>query len=896
VDQQLPIRPLAQEMRMPSESSESAADPGAASLPAEPVRPAAVEQRPSRSAMRRALRRAGDGVTLDPAEAEVLLFATGEDLDRLLLAAAAIRDAGLASAGRSGLVTYSRKVFVPVTRMCQDRCHYCTFVQTPQQLKRAGESLFMTPDEVLRVARQGAALGCKEVLFTLGDRPEERWPEAREWLAEAGYESTLGYVRSLAVQVLEATGMLPHLNPGVMSWQELGRLKPVSPSVGMMLETTSRRLFETPGLAHHGSPDKDPQLRLRVIEDAGRLNIPFTTGVLIGIGETMAERADAFFALRRLAREYGHIQEVIVQNFRAKPATAMRATPDAEPDEYLAAVAVARLVLGPRMRIQVPPNLSDPAQLGRLLAAGADDWGGVSPLTPDHVNPERPWPHLDDLARWSAEAGFELTERLTVHPEYAAAGEPWLDPRVSGHVQALMVAPGADGTGRIGLAEPAAKPVGRPWQEPDPEWGSSGRIDLNVSIDTVGRTGDRRGDFDDVYGDWQALAEKAAVTGAPERIDGDVAAALRTAERDPRALTEEQAIVLAHVDGPALTELVRIADELRQATVGDTVTYIVNRNINFTNVCYTGCRFCAFAQRRKDDDAFTLSLEEVADRAEQAWAIGATEVCMQGGIDPHLPATAYFDIARAVRARVPQMHIHAFSPMEVVNGSTRTGLPIREWLVQAKEAGLDSLPGTAAEILDDDVRWVLTKGKLPTASWVEVVSTAHQVGLPTTSTMMYGHVDKPSHWARHLMLLAQVQDRSLEYGNAAFSEFVALPFVHHNAPIYLAGVARPGPTARDNLVVHALARVLLHGRIDNIQTSWVKLGVEGTRAMLQAGVNDLGGTLMEETISRMAGSMNGSAKSVAELREIAEGIGRPVRQRTTDYGELAHTPLPLSVV
>ncbi len=860
------------------------------------------EHTPTESAMRRALRRAADGVTLDQAEAEVLLHARGADLDRLLPAAAAVRDAGLASAGRPGVVTYSRKVFVPVTHLCQDRCHYCTFVQTPQQLARAGKAMYMTPDDVLRVARQGAALGCKEVLFTLGDRPEERWPEAREWLAEAGYESTLGYVRALAVQVLEATGMLPHLNPGVMSWQELGRVKPVSPSVGMMLETSSRRLFETPGLAHYGSPDKDPAVRLRVIEDAGRLNMPFTTGVLIGIGETHAERADSFFQLRRLAREYGHIQEVIVQNFRAKPHTAMRGVPDAEPEEYLAAVAVARLVMGPRMRIQVPPNLSAPDQLGRLLAAGADDWGGVSPLTPDHVNPERPWPHLDDLAAWSAEAGFELTERLTVHPQYALAGEPWLDPRLSGHVNALMkddaTAIAAGRPGLAGLADPDARPVGRPWQEPDPEWGSSGRIDLNLTIDTAGRTTDRRGDFDDVYGDWQALREKAQLTGAPERIDGDVVAALRTAETDPRALTEEQAIVLAHAEGPAVAALVRIADDLRRETVGDTVSYVVNRNINFTNVCYTGCRFCAFAQRRKDDDAFTLSLDEVADRARQAWNLGATEVCLQGGIDPHLPATAYFDIARAVRAAVPELHIHAFSPMEVLNGSTRTGLPIREWLVRAKEAGLNSLPGTAAEILDDDVRWVLTKGKLPTASWIEVVSTAHQVGLPTSSTMMYGHVDTPSHWARHLMLLAQVQERSLEYGQAAFTEFVALPFVHHNAPIYLAGVARPGPTARDNLVVHALARLLLHGRIDNIQTSWVKLGVEGTRAMLRAGVNDLGGTLMEETISRMAGSLHGSAKSVEELRSIAEGIGRPVRQRTTGYGQAPATlrELPIQEV
>lgn len=856
---------------------------------------------PTPTALRRALRRASDGVALDPAEAEVLLHARGADLDRLLGAAAAVRDAGLASAGRPGVVTYSRKVFAPVTRLCRDRCHYCTFVATPNQLTRRGEAPYLTAEEVLRIARQGASLGCKEVLFTLGDRPEARWPEAAAWLEEAGYASTLGYVRALAVQVLEATGLLPHVNPGVMSWEEIGRLKPVSPSMGLMLETSSRRLFETPGLAHFGSPDKDPAVRLRTIEDAGRHAVPFTTGILVGIGETYAERVQSLFDLRRLSRQYGHVQEVIVQNFRAKPATVMRGVPDAEPDDYLATVAVARLVLGPSARVQVPPNLSAPGELARLLAAGADDWGGVSPLTPDHVNPERPWPHLDDLARWSADAGFELVERLTAHPQYVLAGEPWLDPRVAGHVAAL-----ADPA--TGLARAGALPVGRPWQEPDPEWGSSGRVDLHETIDLTGRTTDRRADFDDVYGDWAELraqavhgaagaasggaadapaAAPAAGSGAPARADGEVLAALRAAEQRPGRLTEAEALALAGLaepDRPGLADLVRIADDLRRDTVGDEVTYVVNRNLNFTNVCYTGCRFCAFAQRRRDADAFTLSLTEVADRAEQAWQAGATEVCMQGGIDPELPGTAYFDLARAVKARVPGMHVHAFSPMEVLNGATRTGLSFAEWLTEAKAAGVGSLPGTAAEILDDDVRWLLTKGKLPAATWVEVVSTAHRVGLPTSSTMMYGHVDTPAHWVGHLRLLADVQRGSLEHGAAAFTEFVALPFVHHNAPIYLAGVARPGPTARENLVVHALARVLLHGLIDHVQTSWVKLGVEGTRAMLRAGCNDLGGTLMEETISRMAGSQHGSAMTPEQLREIAAGIGRPVRERSTLYG------------
>lgn len=848
---------------------------------------------PTDSAMRRALRRARDGISLDPAEAAVLLQARGDDLVSLSAAACAVRDAGLASAGRSGIVTYSRSVFVDVTRLCRDRCHYCTFARTPAQLTREGKGLFLDPEEVLRIARQGAALGCKEVLLTLGDCPEARWPQAARWLEESGYPSTVGYVRSLAVQVLEATGMLPHINAGSVSWQDLGRMKPVSPSMGLMLETSSRRLFETPGLAHYGSPDKDPAVRLRVIEDAGRLSIPFTTGLLIGIGETVDERAQSLFDLRRLARQYGHVQEVIIQNFRAKPATAMRGVPDPDPEEYLAAVAVARLVLGPRARIQAPPNLSAPSELARLLAAGVDDWGGVSPLTPDHVNPERPWPHLDDLAAWSAEAGFTLTERLAAHPEYVRAGEPWLDPRVAGHVAAL-----ADPA--TGLARPGALLVGRPWQEPDPQWGSTGRTDLAVSIDVTGRTADRRGDFDDVYGDWATLREQAVHgaaaqgkdaetrqqdAGAPVRMDADVAEALRAVERDPACVTDAMAVALAErADGEALGVLAGIADGLRREAVGDVVTYVVNRNLNFTNVCYTGCRFCAFAQRRRDADAFTLSLEEIADRAEEAWRVGATEVCMQGGIDPELPGTAYFDLARAVKQRVPEMHVHAFSPMEVVNGVQRTGMPLRDWLLAAKDAGVGSLPGTAAEILDDDVRWLLTKGKLPTSAWIEVISTAHAVGLPTSSTMMYGHVDAPHHWVAHLRLLGNIQRRSLDGGAAAFTEFVALPFVHHNAPIYLAGVSRPGPTNRENLVVHALARILLHGLIDNVQTSWVKLGASGTRAMLRAGCNDVGGTLMEETISRMAGSSHGSMMTVQQLRELAEGIGRPVRERTTLYG------------
>ncbi|KRC46565.1 MULTISPECIES: bifunctional FO biosynthesis protein CofGH [unclassified Nocardioides] len=839
---------------------------------------------PTPQQVRRALARAERGAALDVAEAEALLAATGEELDRLCVVAARVRDAGLVAAGRPGVVTYSPKVFIPITKLCRDRCHYCTFVETPAQAAREGRAPYLSPDEILDIARQGAELGCLEALFTLGDRPEDRWPEAQAWLDEQGYDSTLAYIRAMAIRVLEETGLLPHLNPGVMTWEELNRLKPVSPSMGMMLETTSTRLFETKGEAHHGSPDKDPAVRLRVLEDAGRHGIPFTTGLLVGIGETLTERAETIFALRATTRAYGAVQEVIVQNFRAKPDTAMRHVDDLDLAEYRAAIAVTRIVLGPKTRIQAPPNLVDLTECKALLDAGIDDWGGVSPLTPDHVNPERPWPSLDRLRSITASCGFELKARLTVHPEYVVGslqrGEAWIDPRLHAHVRALAAPDG--------LAVPEVRPTGLPWQEPDQALESAGRTDLFEAVDTEGRTADRRSDFASVYGDWDSVQEAASRTGlidgAPAVLHAEGGDALRAAEADPGNLSDEHALTLMTASGALLESVVRLADDLRREVVGDPVTYVVNRNINFTNVCYVGCRFCAFAQRKTDADAYSLSYDEVADRAQEAWDLGATEVCMQGGIDPELPATAYFDIAAAVKKRVPGMHVHAFSPMEVVNGTARTGLSIEDFLIKAREAGLGSLPGTAAEILDDEVRWVLTKGKLPTSTWIEIVSTAHRVGLPTTSTMMYGHVDNPRHWVGHLNVLKGVQDKAQEFGSGGFTEFVPLPFVHTSAPIYLAGVARPGPTHRDNLAVHAMARILLHGRIDNIQTSWVKLGVEGTRAMLNAGANDLGGTLMEETISRMAGSEHGSAKTVAELEEIGAGIDRPVRERTTLYG------------
>src|SRR5580704_2672143 len=826
------------------------------------------------SALRRTLARARDGKPLDLDEATVLLHARGDDLDTLLGYASRTRDAGLEAAKRPGIITYSRKVFIPLTRLCRDRCGYCTFATVPHRL----DHLYLEPDEVLEIARQGAELGCKEALFTLGDQPEDRWHQARDWLDAHGYDDTLSYVRAMAIRVLEETGLLPHLNPGVLSWQDFQRLKPVAPSMGMMLETTAARLFTERGGPHFGSPDKDPAVRLRVLQDAGRSSVPFTTGILIGIGETVAERAESIFAIRQVAREYGGIQEVIVQNFRAKPDTKMRGMPDAELADLAATIAVARLVLGPSARIQAPPNLIGD-QYGLILAAGIDDWGGVSPLTPDHVNPERPWPQIEELARRTEAAGMRLAERLTIYPGYLR--EPWLDPRLAGHVAAL-----ADPA--TGLARDGAVPAGLPWQEPDGGWGeAAGRTDLHVTIDTTGRTSDRRDDFAEVYGDWDEVATRIDPaarrgSGARRRLRPEVSAALRAAEKDPAGISDADALALLDADGEELEALAALADALRRDVIGDDVTYVVNRNINFTNVCYTGCRFCAFAQRRTDADVYTLSLSQVGDRAEEAWQAGATEVCMQGGIHPDLPGTAYFDLAAEVKRRCPEIHVHAFSPMEVSNGAARTGLPVRDWLVRAREAGLGSLPGTAAEILDDDVRWVLTKGKLPAAAWIEVITTAHELGIPTTATMMYGRVDTPAHWVGHLRVIRGIQERT-----GGFTEFVLLPFVHANAPIYLAGLARPGPTRRENRAVHALSRLMLHGAISSIQCSWVKLGEDVCRDVLRGGVNDIGGTLMEETISRMAGSAHGSFKTISDLADLVAPTGRRLRQRTTLYGHPA---------
>ena len=819
-------------------------------------------------AVRRALRRAAAGKSLSVDEAAALMEARGPGLGELLDVASSLRELGHGS-----VVTYSRKVFVPLTMLCRDVCHYCTFAKAPAKL----DSPFLSLDDVVAIADAGRRAGCKEALFTLGDRPEDRYPVARHWLAERGYHSTLDYVRAAAIRVIEETGLLPHLNPGVMRYEDMARLKHVSASMGLMLEQSTERLMEK-GLPHHGSPDKAPAVRLRTIEDAGRLAIPFTSGILVGIGETARERAQSLFAIRDVHRRYRHVQEVIVQNFRAKPGTRMHDHPEPADEEFLAAVAAVRVILGPRVNVQAPPNLSDP-HYPRLLDAGINDWGGVSPVTPDHVNPEAPWPRLEALRARTEERGFELRERLCVYPEYATRPDPYLAGKMRAPVAALL--------GDDGLARDGQRPEPIPWQDPEVQW-KPRAIELTFA---KGPGAGLREDADVVYGDLEHLEVEATRTWAgrrrdPARIQASVRSALGKAEaRRPDAITEEEALGLFEAEGESLEALCRVADDLRREAVGDEVTYVVNRNINFTNVCYVGCRFCAFAQREVDPESYTLTLREVADRAEEAWAYGATEVCMQGGIHPDLPGDFYFDLLEAVKARVPGIHIHAFSPMEVLNGATRLGISFREFLQECVARGLGSIPGTAAEILDDDVRWVLTKGKLPADTWEEIVKTAHGVGLRSSSTIMYGHVDAPPHWVAHIRRLARIQDES-----GGFTEFVPLPFVHQNAPIYLAGKARPSSTFEDDRRMHAVARILLDGRIPNVQVSWVKLGMDASMAILRGGANDFGGTLMEETISRMAGSEHGIRKEPHEFVEAIRDIGRMPMQRTTTYERVVPTP------
>ena len=754
-------------------------------------------------------------------------------LDELLAEARERRDAPKGFQ-RPARMTYSPKVFIPLTRLCADVCHYCTFATTPSRLSAP----YLTPEEVLDIARAGAAAGCKEALFTLGDAPERRYAVAQEWLADHGFARTIDYVRHCAELVLNETGLLPHVNAGVLEEADYLMLRPFAASAGLMLESTSERLLEKGG-AHYGSPDKVPAVRIASLEAAGRARMPMTSGVLIGIGETAPERIEALFALRDLHLAHGHLQEVIVQNFCPKPGTKMAGAPEASEDVFLRVIAAARIVLPDEVSVQAPPNLNG-ERLDELIAAGIDDWGGISPVTLDHVNPEAPWPEVAVLEQVCAAAGRPLVERLTIYPRFVASDDhSWIDAKLRPHVLKLSDAEG--------LAR-------------DSRW-SPGLSEL-------------------------APGTPSAPLG--RRHSGPVATVLhRTLDRAANGaeLTEAEIVSLFATRGAAAQAVIDVADGLRRETRGDTVTYVVNRNINYTNICAYACTFCAFSKSSSKagfrDKPYMIDAGEVATRAREAVARGATEVCLQGGIHPSYTGETYSGIVRAVKQACPDLHIHAFSPLEIWQGAQTLDTTVRDYLMRLKDDGLGSLPGTSAEILCDDVRSVICPDKQTVAEWLGVVRDAHLVGIPTTSTIMYGHIERPEHWARHLLALRHLQDET-----GGFTEFVPLPLVHMEAPMYRRGLSRKGPTWREALMMHAVARIALYRSIDSIQCSWVKLGVPGAAAALAAGVNDLGGVLMNESISRAAGAEHGQEVSVEDLRSAAESAGRKLKQRTTLYKDV----------
>ena len=773
------------------------------------------------------LQQVRDGGRLSDSDA--LALATFTDTRALADVASILRDQGFRNT-----VTYSRKVFIPLTHLCRDVCHYCTFAQVPRKVMAP----YMSIEEVLEVARHGAAMGCKEALFTLGEKPELRYKAAREALAEMGYESTTDYLFAAAKAVFEETGMLPHLNPGNLEPEELARLKTVSPSMGIMLESASERLCEK-GMPHYGSPDKIPAVRLQTLANAGIAKVPFTTGILIGIGETRLERIESLLAIREIHEQYGHVQEIIVQNFRAKAETKMVNAPEPDLNELLWTIAIARLTFGPTMSVQAPPNLS-PGVLPQIVHAGINDWGGVSPVTPDFVNPEAPWPHLDELARETAAAGKFLTERLTMYPDYAVDLDRWAHPDL--HVRMLEMID-AEGFPRID------------------EW-CPGDVDTAPPLDVMN-----------------------AIVNTPRQVSADIAALLDKASAG-EALEEAEIIRLFQSRGDDFTAVVQRADSLRASTSGNSVSFVVNRNINYTNICYFKCQFCAFSKGKLSENLrgrpYDLSDEEIARRTTEAWERGATEVCMQGGIHPEYTGETYINIVRTVKAAQPNMHVHAFSPLEVWQGAATLDMDVSAYLQQLKDVGLNTLPGTAAEILDDEVRNIICADKINTQQWLDVMEAAHSVGYKTTATIMYGHVEKLEHWARHIMRVRALQERT-----GGFTEFVPLPFVHMEAPMYLKGKARKGPTFREAILMHSVARLALHGQIDNIQTSWVKMGHEGVKACLNAGCNDLGGTLMNESISRAAGTQHGQETNPRQMANLIRRLNRDPQQRSTGYGKVS---------
>ena len=800
-------------------------------------------------------------------DAEVKALALQSGTEELVARASQLRDIG-----HGDVLSYSRKVFIPLTHLCRDVCHYCTFATTPSK----GGSAYLSADQVVEIARAGERAGCQEALFTLGDKPELRYAVAREALAKLGHQTTLSYLAEMCALVLRETRLLPHVNPGVMSREEIATLRKVSVSQGIMLENISPRLTGR-GQVHFGSPDKDPALRLETLRHAGELKVPFTTGILIGIGETRVERIDSLLAIRALHEEYGHIQEVIIQNFRAKASTKMAAAPEPDLDDLMWTLAVARILFGPQMNLQAPPNLT-PDAYAKLIAAGLNDWGGVSPVTPDHVNPEMPWPEIERLRTSTENSGKVLVERLAVYPAYCRDAGTWQDPALVSRVLQAIDGEGYARTDDWSPGRVGAVPVLRAAGKFDETFSPSPSVPLpegegRKSPSPSGRRVGMR----------ESTSKGTPVTNFSTSGNQAITRILNAAA-SAHNLSEQDIVTLFRARGAQFEAVCAAADTLRHNTVGDTVRYVVNRNINYTNVCAYRCSFCAFskgkAAKTLRGTPYDLGLDEVVRRAEEAWARGATEVCMQGGIHPDYTGDTYLALCAAVKAALPQMHVHAFSPLEVWHGAQTLNIPVEEFARRLREAGLGTLPGTAAEILDDEVRRLICPDKLTTTQWLQVIEASHRAGFKTTATIMFGHVDKYEHWARHLLRIRALQART-----GGFTEFVPLPFIHMEAPMYRQGKARKGPTFRESVLMHAVARLALHPLIPNIQVSWVKMGTEGVRACLQAGANDLGGTLMNESISRAAGTCHGQEMPPQDMDKLITSCGRRPEQRTTLYAK-----------